>query len=295
MIEEIQLSPIVIGAMRLGKWGANFDEKQLTKFVNECIELGMTTFDHADIYGDYTTEAEFGGMLKNNPELREEIQIITKCGINRVCDNRPQYLIKSYDSSSEHIIQSVDNSLKNFNTDYLDILLLHRPDFLMNPHEIAETIADLQESGKVKAFGVSNFSASQFNMLNEFVPLCTNQIEVSITELSAFSDGRLDQCINEGIYPMAWSPLGGGRLFSDKETPQSIRIKEVAKSLCEKYNATLDQILLAFLVKHPVEIVPVIGTSKIERVEAAVDALEIILTNEEWYDLYQASTGETIA
>lgn len=293
--ESIFKVPLSIGTMRFGKWGANMSTDALRQFIDECLALGLSNFDHADIYGGYTTEEDFGEVLQGNSSLRNQLQIVTKCGIKMVCDNRPSYKIKSYDSGKEHIITSVENSLKNFRTDYIDILLLHRPDYLMDPAEIAETFESLKTSGKVKHFGVSNFTTSQFDLINSFTPLVTNQVEASILHVDPFGDGTFDQCLMKGVTPMAWSPYGGGAIFS-KETDERIeRIKKVANPLCEKYDCTLDQLLLAWLCLHPSGIIPVLGSSKIERIKAALKATKITIEKEDWYDLWQASTGETIA
>lgn len=286
-------SPLIIGTMRLGSWDANLDTPDLQAFVEACLGLQMTSFDHADIYGDYTTEAAFGKMLKQAPRLRDQLQIITKCGIRRVCEQRPDHRIKSYDSSKEHIMWSVENSLRELETEYLDMLLLHRPDYLMQPDEIAEVFTDLLSSGKVKSFGVSNFTPAQFQLLNEAFPLATNQVEISITQQQTFEDGTLDQCMQHGIRPQAWSPLGGGNIFTENE--QATRIKTIAKPMMDKYDASFDQIVLAWLLRHPSGILPVLGTTKIERVKTAVKALDIELTRTEWYDLWQAATGEKVA
>jgi len=265
------LSSLIIGTMRLGSWDANLDTPEFQGFVEACLGLQMTTFDHADIYGDYTTEAAFGKVLKQAPNLRDQLQIITKCGIRRVCKQRPEHRIKSYDSSKEHIVWSVENSLRELETEYIDMLLLHRPDYLMQPDEIAEAFTDLLSSGKVKSFGVSNFTSTQFQLLNEAFPLATNQVEISITQGNAFEDGTLDQCMRHGIRPQAWSPFGGGNIFTENE--QATRIRTAAKPIMETHDASFDQILLAWLRRHPA------GN----------------LTRTEWYDLWQAATGETIA
>ncbi len=289
------LSTIIMGTMRLGAWGANYKTKQWQQFIEDCLEIGVTTFDHADIYGDYTTEADFGKVLKANPALRDKLQIITKCGIRRVCDNRPQHRIKSYDSSAEHIIWSVENSLKKLHTDHIDLMLLHRPDWLMNPEEVATAFDKLQDSGKVSYFGVSNFKPSQVEMLEDCFPLVTNQVEISLLNRNSFEDGTLDQCLTYGIRPQAWSPMGGGKIFHAQDDQQVIRIQQAAAPLIKKYDAALDQILLAWLLKHPAKIQPILGTTKIERVRSAVKAIKIELTSAEWYGLWQAATGTTIA
>ncbi len=291
---RVPFSPIIAGTMRLGKWGAHFNTTQYQSFIEQCLELGISTFDHADIYGDYTTEEEFGNALQHLSSQRKDIQIITKCGIQRVCKQRASHRIKSYDSTKEHIIASVEQSLKALKTDYIDVLLLHRPDYLMDPHEVGEAIQILNEQDKIIDFGVSNFNVHQFDLLNPKVALCTNQIEVSINQLDAFDNGTLDQCHKYRLPVMAWSPLGGGGIFSENPSAQNERILKTARPMMEKYNCSLDQLLLAWLMKHPTYIIPVVGTRKIERLKSAMAATKINISHEDWYDLFQASSGQII-
>jgi predicted oxidoreductase len=280
------MSDIVVGTMRWGIWDANFKTSDYQRMIEKSLELGFTTFDHADIYGDHTTEAEFGEVLKSHPELREQIEIVTKCGILRVCDNKPQHYIKAYDSSKEHILQSAEDSLRQLGTDYIDVLLLHRPDFLMNPDEIGEAFELLYRSGKVRSFGVSNFTKSQVEMLSESVPVGTHQLEISVKALQAFSDGTLDQCTKDGIVPMAWSPLGGGDL------PKAL-VEELQKR-ADEFGTTPQVIALAWLMQHPAGILPVIGTTKEDHLVKSKEALSINLDRQQWYSIYQASTGVRI-
>ncbi|MGD1982207.1 MAG: aldo/keto reductase [Flavobacteriales bacterium] len=280
------MSDIVVGTMRWGIWDANFKTSDYQRMIEKSLELGFTTFDHADIYGDHTTEIEFGAVLKSHPELREQMEIVTKCGILRVCDNKPQHYIKAYDSSKEHILQSAEDSLRNLNTDYIDVLLLHRPDFLMNPDEIGEAFELLYRSGKVRSFGVSNFTKSQVEMLSESVPVGTHQLEISVKALQAFSDGTLDQCTKDGIVPMAWSPLGGGDL-------PAVLVEELKKWATE-FGTTPQVIALAWLMQHPAGILPVIGTTKQDHLVKSKEALSIKLDRQQWYSIYQASTGVRI-
>lgn len=291
----MDFSPLIIGAMRLGKWGKGFDTQQYANFIHGCLELGLNTFDHADIYGDYTTEAEFGAALKKEASLRKEIKLITKCGIKMISPNRLDHTVKSYDLGSEHIIRSVNSSLLALETDYIDLLLLHRPDYLMVPDEIANTFQQLKDSGKVLQFGVSNFSVDQFDLLNDKHSLITNQIEVSVLKRKAFDDGTLDQCLRQGIKPMAWSPLGGGTLFQNSDDQTIQRIQKVGNQLCEKYSCQLDQLLYAWVLKHPSSIIPVLGTGNLQRVKIAKAALEINLSREDWYMLWSAATGNEVA
>ena len=280
------MSDIVVGTMRWGIWDANFKTSDYQRMIEKSLELGFTTFDHADIYGDHTTEAEFGEVLKSHPELREQMEIVTKCGILRVCDNKPQHYIKAYDSSKEHILQSAEDSLRQLGTDYIDVLLLHRPDFLMNPDEIGEAFELLYRSGKVRSFGVSNFTKSQIEMLSESVPVGTHQLEISVKALQAFSDGTLDQCTKDGIVPMAWSPLGGGDL------PAAL-VQEL-KKWADEFGTTPQVIALAWLMQHPAGILPVIGTTKEDHLVKSKEALSIKLDRQQWYSIYQASTGVRI-
>ncbi|MBX2846500.1 MAG: aldo/keto reductase [Saprospiraceae bacterium] len=286
------LSPVIAGCMRLGIWGANYNTQQYLEFIEGCLDIGVTTFDHADIYGDYTTEADFGKALKEKPALREQLQLITKCSIQRVCPQRPAYQVKAYDSSAEHIIESVNNSLRDLNTEYIDVLLLHRPDYLMHPEEVATAFTQLHGQGKVQWLGVSNFSTSQFDLLNTYVPLVTNQIQVSLFHRNAFDDGTLDQCMTHGIPPMAWSPLHGGSWREDAELMH--RLQPVLADVCSEYGITETQALLAFVNTHPAGILAITGTTKVNRVKEAVDASNITFTRQQWYALWQAATGHKI-
>lgn len=303
MTHQIKISPngptlsrLIFGTMRLGVWGAKMDTAGYEKIIKKSIDLGVTTFDHADIYGHYTTEGEFGEVLKQQPHLRQKMQLITKCGIKMMTPNRPAHKIKSYDTSKSHIIQSAENSLKELGTDHIDVLLIHRPSPLMQPDEIAEAFTQLRTAGKVLHFGVSNFTPSQFAMLHSRIELVTNQVEASVTHVAPFTDGTFDQSIDKGVKPMVWSPLGGGKVFTALEDDQVQRIQKVGLALVEKHGVKgLDQILLAWLLKHPAGILPVLGTTKITRLEAAVAALSIKLTDEEWFEILEASVGQRVA
>jgi predicted oxidoreductase len=291
----IKLSPVIAGCMKWGQWGSKFSTAAYLQMIEDCLAMGVTTFDHADIYGDYTTEEEFGNALKENPSLRQQMQIITKCGIRRLTPNRPEHKINYYDTSKHHIITSVENSLKNFHTDYIDILLIHRPDPLMHPAEIAEAFEALKEDGKVLHFGVSNFTISQTAMMHSQLEVEFNQVEISILKMELMHSGELDQCIELGITPMAWSPLGGGNIFAHAtEDERILRIVSAAAILAEKHAVGPDQILLSWLLMHPSGIIPVLGTSKIERVQKALEATQIKMTREEWFMLWRASTGHEV-
>ena len=291
-MKKLHHKPIV-GFMRWGVWGENFTTSQYEQKINQCLEIGLDIFDHADIYGHYTTEADFGKALKGNTSLRSQIKIITKCGINMLTPNRPQHAIKSYDTSAAHIIKSVEQSLQNFHTDYIDTLLIHRPDILIDVEEVGATITELKKAGKIKSFGVSNFTTSQVALLQKYIPVEHHQVEISVTNLNAFENGILDQCQLEKIEAQSWSPMGNG-LFTEN-TEQHTRILAEADSLSKGYECSINQILLAFLYAHPSQIVPIIGTTKFERISEAKKAMEIELKREDFYKLWTASTGKEVA
>ena len=276
--------------MRWGIWGANHSEKEVQKLIETSLELELSTFDHADIYGNYTTEKLFGDAFSEMGINREEVQLISKCGIEMPCENR-SFEIKSYNYSKEHILSSVDRSLENLKTDYLDLLLLHRPSPLMNPEEIAESFHILREKKKVRHFGVSNFSTSQFDLINDAFPLITNQIEVSVNHTDSFYDGTLDQMMLKKLQPMAWSVMGN---YFSENSEQNSRIKKVLEELCPKYDAEENQILLAFILKHPAKILPVIGTSKTETIKKFKEVLNLSLEREDWFKLLKASQGKEV-
>ncbi|MBL6659132.1 MAG: aldo/keto reductase [Cryomorphaceae bacterium] len=280
------MSDIVVGTMRWGIWDAQFTTVQYEAMIEKAMSLGMSTFDHADIYGDHTTEAEFGAALKLHPAWRSQMELVTKCGIIRVCDQKPGHYIKAYDFTKSHILQSAEDSLRNLQTDYLDVMLLHRPDLLMDPDEVAEAFEMLYTSGKVRSFGVSNFTPSQVQLLQSTVPVGVHQLEVSVKDVSAFDDGRLDQCTLDGIVPMAWSPLGGGKL------PEAV--VSALSTLAVEFEVTPQAMALAWLLQHPSGILPVVGTTKAENLEAAQAALNIKLDRQQWYTIYQAATGTTL-
>ncbi|SDS50146.1 Predicted oxidoreductase [Polaribacter sp. KT25b] len=281
-------SEIIIGCMSWGKWGKQFSTKEQVELIQFCLENGNSTFDHADIYGDYSTEAEFGKAFVESGIAREDIQLISKCGIQLVGEARNNKL-KHYNYAKEYIIWSVENSLQNFKTDYLDTLLLHRPSPLMQPDEIAEAISELKESGKIINFGVSNFTPSQVDLIADKIPVSINQIEFSLTHYAAMQNGSLDQMLQKQIQPMCWSPLGN--VFKN-ETPQSFRIRKILNILSKKYAVSNDVLLLAWILKHPAKIYPVIGTTNKERILNANKALEIDLDLQDWFLLLEASKGE---
>ncbi len=295
LTEDLSFSRIIHGLWRLAEW--EMSNEEVLALIEECLNAGITTFDHADIYGDYTCEKKFGDALALKPELRKEMEIVTKCGIKLVSNNRPEHSIKSYDTSKEHILASVNQSLENLQTDYIDVLLIHRPDPFMDPAEVAEAFTQLKIEGKVRQFGVSNFKRSQFKMLQSYLdfPLITNQIELSAYHLENFEDGTVDLCQEERIAPMAWSPLAGGSIFSsDDERVKNLRV--TLERIAGEIGAQgIDEVLYAWLLSHPANIMPIVGSGKINRIESAIRALNLTLSRDQWFEILQVAMEREIA
>lgn len=292
--QGLHLSEFIQGYWRLAEWYMSPVER--LDFLKQHIELGITTVDHADIYGNYTCEQLFGEALALEPALREKIEIVTKCDIKLLSDKYPYRTVKHYDTSALHINASVDASLKNLQTDYLDLLLIHRPDPLMNADEVAETFIQLKESGKVRHFGVSNFTPLQFELLQSRLPfaLSTNQIEVNPFNISALHDGTLDQLQMKRVRPMIWSALAGGLIFSE-QTEQANRLRTVLNNIGEEVGgASIDQVIYAWLLMLPSKPLPIIGSGNIDRVKTAVAAKDLVLTREQWFQVWSASQGHEV-
>jgi predicted oxidoreductase len=281
------LSRIVVGAWR---WHA-VSSSQVEALIKTSLSAGITSFDHADIYGDYGCEEVFGNALRGNTALRNEMQLVTKCGIKLLSTKRPDHWIKHYDTSKEHIVWSVENSLKMLATDRIDLLLLHRPDPLLNPMEVAEAFATLKEQGKVLHVGVSNFAPSKTEMLQSHLPfpLVTNQIELSLFHHQDFFNGAVDALMKERMNPMAWSPLGGGKHFEDEAINNSL------KGLSQHYQCTPTQLLLAWLMKHPASVFPILGTTKPERIEEGAQSTSLQLDTQHWFDMLKWVTGKDVS
>lgn len=277
--------------MSWGAWGKQFSTKEQTDMIRFCTENGNAIFDHADIYGNYTTETDFGKAFVDSGVKREDIQLISKCGIQLINERRGSR-IKHYKYAKEYIISSAEASLKNLKTGYLDTFLLHRPSPLMQPDEISEAITALQDSGKIINFGLSNFTSSQVDLIANSVSVTANQIEFSLTKNEAMFNGTLDKMLQKGIQTMSWSPLG--TVFKD-ETAQTKRIKAVLKKLTKKHETSEDVILLAFILRHPAKVAPVIGTTNKERILNANSALNIHLELQDWFELLAASQGHEVA
>ena len=262
----------------------------MAALLEQCLSLGITTFDHADIYGNYTNEADFGKAFLDSKIERSQAQFISKCGIQMTSGR--QNVVKHYQYDKAYIIWSAEQSLKKLHTDYLDVFLLHRPSPLMQPDEIAEAVLTLKDSGKIKKFGVSNFTPSQIALLETAIPVAANQIEYSLTAHDVMHDGTLDDGIAHHRMAMAWSPLGS---YFNENTARTKRIKKILTGLMDTYNATEGQLLLAWILKHPSKIFPVVGTTDPKRLAATVDALPLNLSLQDWFLLLEASNGHEVA
>ena len=281
---------LVVGTMTWGCWGSALNNNEMANRIEGALELGLNRFDHADIYGDYTTEFEFGAALKQSNVAREDIELITKCGIQMTRGRANR--VKHYQYDSKYIIESAERSLKNLGTDYLDLFLLHRPSPLIDTEEVGFAVATLLDQGKIKSFGLSNFLPHQVDSIMRFAPVEANQVQCSITHTDAMYDGTLDQAKQLNVEPMAWSPLGS--LFKNVQDPSVARIREAAVDLLDKYDTDLAGLALAFLAKHPSKISPVVGTTKLDRLADAKKGFETELELEDWFILLEAAKGARV-
>ena len=289
---KLDLSRVVAGMWRMTEW--DMTPQQRLAFIEQCIALGVTSFDHADIYGGYGVEGLFGEALALQPSLRERIQIVSKCGIKLVSGRRPAHTIQHYDTSAAHIVASVENSLRELRTDYLDLLLIHRPDPLMDFDEVANVFQRLRSEGKVRAFGVSNFSRHQFEMLNRRVPLATNQVEFSPLHLAPMFDETFDGLQDLGVRPMIWSPLGGGRLFTAGDE-QGERLRLKIKEIADELNRPFASVVFAWIMQLPCKPVPLTGSGRIESIRVAVEATQFSLSRPQWFEILRAARGHEVA
>lgn len=294
MVQRIALAPqgpefsrFVMGYWRLMEW--NFTPRQLVSFIEAHLDLGVTTVDHADIYGGYQCEAAFGEALKLAPHLRARMEMVTKCGIATTA--KPEHALGHYITGRDHIIRSAEQSLVNLATDYLDLLLIHRPDPLMDADEVAEAFLQLHQSGKVRHFGVSNFTPAQFSLLQSRLPftLVTNQVEISPVHQPLLLDGTLDHLQQLRIRPMAWSCLGGGRIFSDADyQPLRDELHQVATELNAE---NIEQVIYAWVLRLPSAPLPIIGSGKIVRVRSSLGALNLQMSRQQWFRIRKAALG----
>jgi predicted oxidoreductase len=282
-----EFSSMICGYWRLMEW--NMTPQALLTFIQQHLELGITTVDHADIYGGYQCEHAFGEAIKLKPELRDQLQVVSKCGIATTA--KPENALGHYITDSRYIIASAEKSLTNLHIDALDLLLIHRPDPLMDADEVAEAFTQLHQSGKVRHFGVSNFTPAQFNLLQSRLsfPLATNQVEISPLHQPAILDGTLDLCQQLRIKPMAWSCLGGGRLFNDAGFQP---LRDELHAVAEEIGAdNIEQVVYAWVMHLPSSPLPIIGSGKIERVRSAHRALSLSLTRQQWFRIRKAALG----
>lgn len=298
MVESILLHDAgpQVSRLALGLWraiDARLDAAAMRNLVAAAADLGITTVDHADIYGDYQVEALFGEALRSAPDLKRRLQIVTKCGIKLVSARRNAHRIKHYDTTRAHILASVDASLGLLGVERIDLLLVHRPDPLMDADDTARGLEDVLDAGKVAHIGVSNFGRPQFDLLASRLepPLVTNQLELSLLNRAPFVDGTLDDCQRRRIAPMAWSPLAGGRL-SSSDDPQAASVRRALESVRAQIGAdSLEQVALAWLLMHPARIVPVLGSTREERLRDAAKAMRLPLDRLHWYALWEAASG----
>ncbi len=294
MANNLEFSRIIQGFWRLAEW--NMPKQELLSFIKNCMEMGITTFDHADIYGGYTCESLFGEALQLQPSLRDNMQIVTKCGIAPLSPKFPKRYVAHYNTSTKHIVKSVEQSLQNLHTDYIDLLLIHRPDPFMDPSEVAEAFTRVKQEGKVRHFGVSNFLPSQFNMLSSYLdfPLITNQIEVSAMQLEHFEKGTIDLCQEKRISPMIWSPLAGGEIFTG-QNERAVRLRKTLQKVANELNADgIDIVMYAWLLAHPANMMPIVGSGKLDRVKSAIAATKLTLDRQQWFTIFESSNGHPV-
>ncbi|MGX7197360.1 aldo/keto reductase [Enterococcus olivae] len=288
LTEELQFSRIVLGFWRYLDW--KLSKKEFLSFIESVMDLGVTTMDHADIYGNYTVEEIVGNHLAGRNDLKKKMQIVTKCGIVYPSDTAR---VKYYNTSKDYIIQQAEKSLRKLQIETIDLFLIHRPDWFGHPEEIAAAFHELKKAGKVRAFGVSNYLPHQFQTLQSFCEekLVTNQIEVSPLCMDHFENGMIDLCMEQKSHPMVWSPLAGGRIFTSEEAPVR-RLREVLQVIQEEVGAeSIDEIVFAWLLSHPADMLPITGSGDIAFVKKPVAALAYQLTPEQWYMIWTAVKG----
>lgn len=287
---SLELSPIVAGLWRIADW--NFSVQERVRWIEQSLELGITSFDLADIYGSYRAEGLFGEALKVVLNLRDRMQLVTKCGIRLRAAEKP-YRINHYDTSATYVRAQVEQSLRNLHVDQLDLVLIHRPDYLMDATALADTFATLTREGKVAHWGVSNHSTTQFALLHQHHPLLTNQVELSPLQMSALDDGTLDQAQQLGLRPMIWSPLAGGRLFTGDDE-QARRVRVEMSAIAARYDISLTTLAFAWVLRHPSRPYPITGSGRIESLREAVGAVDVKLEAEDWYAIWVASKGHGV-
>jgi predicted oxidoreductase len=290
--QALQLSRIVAGMWRMTEWGMTIPQR--VAFIEQCIALGVTSFDHADIYGGYAAEGLFGEALRHQPSLRDQIELVGKCGIKLVSPQRPAHSIQHYDTSAAHIVASAEESLRQLHTDRLDLLLIHRPDPLMDFDEIADAFLALRAAGKVLHFGVSNFSRHQFECLNRRIALATNQVEFSPMRVAPMFDETFDGLQDLGVAPMIWSPLAGGRLFSNNDA-NAENLRLVIKGIADQLEKPFASVVFAWIMQLPSRPIPLTGSGRIEAVAVAVAGTAFTLSRSDWFRILRAARSHEVA
>lgn len=286
-----QLSPVVAGLWKMHQWPLGAQGR--LRWIEGAVELGITSFDHADIYGGYSVEALFGEALALAPGLRQRLQIVTKCGIRLPHPARPGLAVKHYDSGAAHLQASVDASLAALRCGHIDLLLVHRPDPLTHPDEIARCFERLRAAGKVREFGVSNHTPAQFAALHRRIALVTHQVEFSALQMKALADGTLEQAADLGLPPMIWSPLGSGRLITGDDE-HARRVRAALQPLAEAHGVSLATVALAWVMRHPSRPRPITGSGRLEALAEAVAATRLELDREAWTSVWRASMGHDV-
>jgi predicted oxidoreductase len=288
----LELSRIVAGMWRMVEW--NMTVEQRIALIEQCIAMGVTSFDHADIYGNYGVEGLFGEALRAQPSLRDRIQLVSKCGIKLLSNKRPDHTIQHYDTTAGHIVASAEESLRQLHTDRLDLLLIHRPDPLMDFDEIAEAFTRLKQAGKVLHVGVSNFSRHQFEVLNRRVELATNQVEFSPLHVAPMFDETFDGLQDLGVNPMIWSPLAGGRLFTSNDA-NAENLRLVVKEIADRLRQPFASVIFAWIMQLPSTPIPLTGSGRIEAIAVAVAGTSFKLSRTDWFAILRAARGHEVA
>lgn len=292
--DALEMSRLIYGVWRLAD-DADTSPAHIIRKVESCLDQGITTFDHADIYGGYVCEKLFGDALNGRDDLKKKMQIITKCDIMLTGEPYPERRVKYYDTSAAHINASVDNSLKRIGVDVIDMLLIHRPDPMMDHHETGAALDALVDNGKVRGIGVSNFMPWDIDLLQSAMkhPILTNQIEINILEHAPFTNGQIAKAQQAAMPVMAWSSLAGGRLF-DASDEAAKRVMPRLKDIAAEQNVAADAVGIAWLLAHPAQIMPVIGTNNIDRIAKISDAMNVKIDRETWFELWTLAEGHDV-
>jgi predicted oxidoreductase len=285
----MNLSTIVAGVLHMARWNLTAAERLV--WIENALTLGITSFDHADVHGDYAVQDLFGEALRLKPALRQQMQLVSKCGIALHSSQRPEHSLKHFNTTAQHIRTSVQDSLRALGTDRLDLLLIHRPDPLMDADEVARCFEALQHEGKVLEFGVSKHSVQQFELLDSRIPLATHQLELSALHTFALLDGTLDQAQRLRRRPMVCSPLAGGRQFSDPGE-QATRTRAALQAVADAHGVSLATAAYAWVLRHPSLPHLVTGTGRLTGLQEAVTATQLRLSVHQWTQIWNASTGQ---